>query len=156
MFALLSEKEIKSLKKARVGNKTSMVKIIGSIFMVVFLNYSDDKNEILKYNHWIKPVLFLIPTLVLLSGVRDFFLFYLDFKNKKKIVLKAYCKINSYSSDVVSHHLIIEGYGEIDLVNYNYNNYFKEFSELNELYEIHFAPKTKTILYVKKMNEGVG
>ena len=94
----------------------------------------------------------MIPYYGFADAIIDFSKFILDIKYRKKIVLESLCKrITDNSGDGVSHDLLIEGYGEIDLIDYNHQQYFYTFSEQFELFEIHIAPKSKFILYAKKV-----
>jgi hypothetical protein len=147
----LDIEDVKIIKKAMYSNSVFFAKILVSIvFFFVFSNidYTDD---IFLRIIWLKTVLNLIPYFVFASAIFDFSNFILDIKNKKKIILTSLCKAELSYSDVVSRSLNIQDYGEIIMTDYNYRNYFTLFSDQFELFEVHIAPKSKTLLYAKKL-----
>lgn len=151
MEKTLSDEEIKILRLAMLHSKSILAKIFGSLLLlIVFLNLNYQEDIFIKYE-WLKLSLQMLPILIIISGILSCTSFIIDIKNRKKIILKTLCKRLTFSSDVVSHHLIIEGYGEIDLIDYNYKEFYDSFSDELELFEIHIAPKSRVILFVNKI-----
>lgn len=151
MKAKLTIDDIATLKQAQIMSMgiSTLVIVICSIGLSIGL-YVVIKTKA-NIDHW-GYIIFIATALVILSTIKRILDFQIDIRNGNKLVVFSDCRKLTKSSDTVSHHLLIKEYGEIDLFNYNYHYYFSFFSEKFEPYEIHLAPKSKVILFAKKLN----
>jgi hypothetical protein len=105
---------------------------------------------------WLLTFVPLIPLLVLLHTVAGYWYYVWDIKKGEKWVFKEQCKRKVINFDADRrNYLWIENFKEIEMEGYNYDNYdnYTKYFPEDEIdkYEIHLAPKSEVILYLKKL-----
>lgn len=149
----LTSEDIRTIKKARVNDLGIYIMMIfASLFFFFFILLGSKKPEFFEDGPpplWISYLVYILSIGLMFNAIKNILYYQIDIIRGYKLVMIANCKKYTESGEGVSHHLIVEDYGKIDLFGYNEECYFSRFSEQEKRYEIHLAPLSKVLLYVR-------
>ena len=148
----LTEEDIITIRKARSNDLASfLMMFFASLFFLYFAISGSTKPELwdTKPDWWVLYLFYIISIALMISAVKNILNYQLDIARGYKLVMTTNCRRYTETGDGESHHIMIEDYGKVYLSGYNEECYFSRFSEQEKRYEIHLAPLSKVLLFVR-------
>jgi len=149
----LSVEDIICIRKARTDSISMLIFLTFIVPIGWELSLYFGSNELNEINPVLKYVFYILPFSLVFKGVYKLLSFSLDIRNGQKIVLISVCKKRVEDGDGGPYeYLVIEGYGELYFAGFNSEVYGLIFLDKAETYEIHLAPRSKVILFAKRLS----
>lgn len=148
----LTKEDIVTIKNARANDLGIYLMPLIASFGFFFFAWQGSTNPELwdtAPDWWVQYLFYIISIALMLSTVKNILNYQLDIARGYKLVMTANCRRYTETGEGTSHHIMIEDYGKVYLFGYNEECYFSRFSEQEKRYEIHLAPLSKVLLFVR-------
>lgn len=148
----LTKEDIITIRKARANDLVAHLMLLFASLFCFFSAFSGSTKPELWDTAppwWVLYLLYIISVIFMFKGVKNILNYQLDIARGYKLVMTTNCRRYTETGDGESHHITIEGYGKLDLFGYNKECYLTHFSEQEKRYEIHLAPLSKVLLFVR-------